>query len=263
MRVLDLYCGEGGAGMGYHQAGYEVFGVDIADTGRYPFPIAKMDAVAAMVELNMGFEVTFKRPWQTETLALSDFDFIHASPPCQRYSIATIGLRDKQYPDLIPVTRRLLIKSGKPWVIENVEGAPLFGPTMLCGTMFALTTVDHDGTALEMWRHRLFEANWKLSAPMGCRHGHFAARVAGAYGGGGRKSGQRRGYVPSLKVVEKIMGIDWMPTRRGLFEAIPPAYTKWIGEAYAQLERAPQGPDMADRHVGSDPVGAGDRGDSP
>lgn len=219
MRLLDLFCCEGGAGVGYSNAGFEVVGVDIENTGhRYPYEFHQGDAVEYLKE--HGHE----------------FDVIHASPPCQRYSHATANLNRDKYPDLIALTREALEASGKPWVMENVPRAPLNDPTVLCWSMFNEpgSVLDDDGTPLQMRRHRLFESNVTLAAPRPCNH-VAGMQVAGAYGGARRNKAEAKyirkgGYTPSKAVQERLLGIDWM-TQRGLYQAVPPSYTEHLGKA--------------------------------
>src|SRR5688500_15798892 len=140
-RLLDLFCGAGGAAMGYHRAGFEVMGVDINRQPHYPFEFIQADALWYLAALED------KRHGLT---AKDAFDVIHASPPCQLYS--TVGKQaakkhDITYPDLVGPTRELLVKSGLPYVIENVMGAPLISPIRLCGSSFGL----------DIRRHRRFE----------------------------------------------------------------------------------------------------------
>ncbi len=215
-KLLDLYCCEGGAARGYASAGFDVFGVDLFEgytQRRYPFPSHKGDALAYLEA--HGHE----------------YDVIHASPPCQRHSAGTrAGNRDR-YPDLIGPTRDLLIAIGKPYVIENVEGAPLLDPITLCGTHFGLTTVDDDGTKLYLRRHRLFESNAPLLQPQ-CQH-PAGVQWAGSYGGARRDKHEARnvrhgGYVPAAHVQAALLGVDGM-TQRGMWQCIPPAYTSWLG----------------------------------
>lgn len=231
-RLLDLFCCEGGAAVGYHRAGLDVFGVDIFEDfsqKRYPFPSHKGDAIEFVKE--HGHE----------------FDVIHASPPCQHASAGTRAMRSKgdtRHPKLIEPTREALIATGLPYVIENVAGSALIDPLVLCGTMFGLTATDDDGTPLEMWRHRHFESNGSLYANGGCRHGEFSPQVAGSYGGARRDKDEARnvrhgGYVPSKAVQQELLGVDWM-TERGMHQCVPPAYTEWIGiqiMAYLQARR--------------------------
>lgn len=207
-RLLDLFCCAGGAAMGYHRAGFEVVGVDIRPQPRYPFQFIQADAL----RLDEGF--------------LSGFHGIHASPPCQRYSdLARRNGNAADHPDLIEPVRQLLHFIGRPYVIENVEGAPLLDPIKLCGTMFP---------GLRVLRHRLFETNWTISQPehgkhplvytMDKRKGHFGrldqeTAFVQVTGGGNC----------SKAAAADAMGIDWM-TKGELNEAIPPAYTQFIGE---------------------------------
>lgn len=212
MRLLDLFCGAGGAAMGYHRAGFaEIVGVDIRPQPRYPFTFIQADALRPPVRLE-------------------DFDAIHASPPCQAYSKTRAILIGKGLPnrgrDLVASTRALL--AGRPYVLENVPGAPLRNAVVLCGTMFGLRVL----------RHRIFESSMVLIAP----------RCAGHDGGTKSHRGYSRGaryvtvgghnYNPTEG--RAAMGIDWM-TRDELNEAIPPAFTEFIGRqliaALAPAER--------------------------
>ena len=198
-KLLDLFCGAGGAAMGYHRAGFEVVGVDIAPQKHYPFEFHQADAL---------------------TYPLDGFDVIHASPPCQAYSLASLYHRQqgKQYVDLVDETRRRLIESRTPWVMENVMKAPLRSPLMLCGSMFGLL----------VQRHRLFESPWLNTtlSPFSCRHDYIPFTVCGK----GTPSWQRKrtGRNQSVDECRAAMGINWM-TRAELSQAIPPAYTEWIG----------------------------------
>lgn len=217
-KLLDLFCCEGGASMGYHRAGFDVYGVDLFEDysqRRYPFPSHKGDAIKFVKE--RGHE----------------FDVIAASPPCQHASAGTRAQDRSKYPRLIEPIREALWATGKPYVIENVKGAHLFDPILLCGTMFGLSAADDDGARLEMWRHRLFESNVDLAPPSPCDHGRFSEQVAGSYGGARRDKDEARnvrhgGYVPSKRVQQELLGIDWM-TERGMHQSIPPAYTEHIG----------------------------------
>jgi DNA (cytosine-5)-methyltransferase 1 len=212
-RLLDLFCCEGGAGVGYARAGFDVTGVDIEKQARYPFTFVQGDALEYV--LNHGHE----------------YDVIHASPPCQAYSI-TRHTHHVQHPDLLAPTRDALRATGRPYVIENVAGAPLLEPLQLCGSEFDLSTTDHDGTPLRLQRHRLFESNVFLVGNGGCRHDD-RVQVGGAYGGGSQdrihaKTVRRGGYTPPKDVRAALLGIDWM-TLHGLAQSIPPAYTEFIG----------------------------------
>ena len=151
---------------------------------------------------------------------------VHASPPCQRYSRASIcrpGLAER-YPDLIAPVRTALQATGKPYVIENVEGAPLLDPVMLCGSMFGLRAEFPCHGTVGLQRHRLFESNVPLAAPAGCRHELPALRVFG-HGCPGNSDLTGPGYAQASR---DVMGIWWM-TRDQLNEAIPPAYAEHVG----------------------------------
>jgi len=222
-RGLDLFSGAGGASMGYHLAGFEMTGVDIVKQPRYPFDFVQDDALEYLAEHG------------------TEFDFIAASPPCQAYSI-TKHSHSKEHPELIEPTRELLQATGLPYVMENVVGAPMATVVELCGASFGLTATDLDGMPLVLRRHRLFESNVMLmQQPCECRD--FKAkgfRVGGVYGGGPSnrdKSWKRGGYTPPASVRAELMGIDWM-TQKELTQAIPPAFTRWIGEQLiASLEQ--------------------------
>ena len=207
-RILDLFCGAGGAAMGYHRAGFDVVGVDIAPHFDFPFPMIVGDAL----------EILRNPPaW------LGHFDAIHASPPCQRYSTATGSNRDK-HPDLIGPVRELLEASGLPYIIENVPQAPLRDPATLCGSMFGLM----------VRRHRAFETSFPIHRDPVCHHSE-QGRPVGVYGQHPdrkqhlRPDGTQRGTkATSLGHGQRAMGIDWMEWS-DLVEAIPPAYTEYIG----------------------------------
>lgn len=217
-RLLDLFCCAGGATRGYQLAGFHVTGVDIRPQPRYCGDVFhQADAL---------------------TFPLDGFDVIHASPPCQAHTALNTMPNAKQHPDLIPATRKRLTNWGGLWVIENVPGAPLINPLLLCGTMFGLRTAD--GKA-ELWRHRGFESSAVLWSPGCCMHRESSA-VIGIYGGHGRDrrrvvtvtghaggSSKRDGTRQfSTQARSEAMGIDWM-TGTELSQAIPPAYTEWIG----------------------------------
>jgi len=197
LRLLDLFCGAGGASVGYWRAGFDVVGVDIASQPFYPFEFIKAEALS----LDYDF--------------LMSFDAIHASPPCQAYSTASALARRRgiRYPDLFNPVRRMLIASGLPYIIENVVGSPARG-IGLCGTMFGLGVK----------RHRIFESNIPLmlpDVPCSCSDhpGEFIT-VAGSM------FGKAEGAA--------AMGIDWPIDKFQLKEAIPPAYTEFLGH---QLRR--------------------------
>jgi DNA (cytosine-5)-methyltransferase 1 len=217
VRLLDLFCGAGGAGKGYSDAGFEVVGVDLDHQPNYPFDFMTGDALQVLSDPRIRFE----------------FDAIHASPPCQRHSTLKTVLT-APYEDLIASTRWMLEMTGLPYVIENVPGArrSLINPVQICGT--SLGCYDDE---TELRRHRLFESNWwAVGTP--CRHrkhrrpvgvyGHLTFNdrpnrpVDGPTGPHGWKAGKAR--------ARKLMGIDWEVTDHDVGEAIPPAYTRWVGE---------------------------------
>jgi DNA (cytosine-5)-methyltransferase 1 len=207
--LLDLFCGAGGASEGYVQAGYTVTGVDIVPQSHYHHDFVEADAITYLQHM----------AWAVEGGYITGFDAIHASPPCQRYSTMTRRWgREDEHPDLVPEVRALLQRIGLPYVIENVPGAPLENPTVLCGSMFDLG----------VRRHRLFETSFDVVQPE-CRH-QQQGKVVGVYGNSGGSStrdGVKFGGVDSWR---EAMGIQWMVGRE-LREAIPPAYTEYIGKA--------------------------------
>lgn len=228
---MDLFCGEGGAGAGYHDVGFEVVGVDNSAKrlDNYPFTFVRADAIEYL--LANGHH----------------FDAIHASPPCTGYTRGTAAIPDRmeRYDRLIGATRKALRIVGKPYIIENVADArpELIDPVMLCGRMFGLGTIDEDGTPLALDRHRLFEGGngVTLTAPLHVKHDR-SVQVAGAYGGARRDKREARevrkgGYVPrSLDVLRNLLGTPWM-TEEGCFLSIPPAYTRFLGrQLMAHLE---------------------------
>lgn len=205
-RLLDLYCGAGGASKGYADAGFEVVGVDIAPQKRYPFDFRQDDAIWFLDQLI---------EWKEEHGA-SLYDAVHASPPCQAFSRAQ-RVRSRDHPDLISPTRERLQRLGLPYVIENVPGAPLEDPITLCGGMFP---------PLRVYRHREFECSFPISAPE-----HPAHVVKQVKMGRPVEEGdfiQVVGHFSGVKYARRAMGIDWM-IREELREAIPPPYTEYVG----------------------------------
>ena len=216
MKMIDLYCCAGGAAMGYHQAGFdEIIGVDIVDRPNYPFEFVKMDALEFL-----------------RTADLSDVSFIHASPPCQCYSklkhlSGNVEKWEETHVDLVAPTREALIKTGKPFVIENVENSPLINPIKLYGSQFP---------NLYTQRPRLFESNIPLKEPVNPKVKHKTGKlgygpaedgfitVAGIRPQRGMNEVQTRLYYGFA-----LGGIDWMSLEE-LTQAIPPAYTEFIGK---------------------------------
>lgn len=207
-RLLDIFCGAGGAGIGYSEVGFDVVGVDIKPQPNYPLPFIQADALT----LDPKF------------LAL--FDALHASPPCQAYSdLAKRNGNADEWPRLIEPIRAVLVRSGLPYVIENVEGAPLLNPVMLCGTMFP---------ELRVLRHRLFEANFLIAPLPHKKHPkvHTFDKRKSHFG----KTNEWKDFVQvtgggncTLAAAREAMGIDWM-SKGEINEAIPPAYTKFVGK---------------------------------
>ena len=210
MLALDLFCGAGGASRGIYNAGFdEIVGVDNKPMPNYPYEFFQEDAVEFM---ESGLEA---------------FDFIWASPPCQAYSWSSKGRRNEgyEYADLVELTRHYLKESGKPYIIENVVGAPLLDPVVLCGTMFP---------ELKVFRHRLFESNIDLVVEMKCEHkGHEVKKrrtdthcdfftVAGH-------------WVGTSNEWSNAMGIDWMK-KSELAQAIPPVYSEYLTQQIIDKE---------------------------
>jgi DNA (cytosine-5)-methyltransferase 1 len=207
-RLLDLFCCAGGAGVGYARAGFEVVGVDIVPQKHYPFAFIQADVLS----LDPRF--------------VASFDAIHASPPCQSYSdLAKRNGNADAWPRLVEPVREMLIASGRPYVIENVEGAPLINAVVLCGTMFP---------GLRVLRHRLFEANFEIPRPFHPKHPrvHTFDKRKSHYG----KTNEWTDFVQvtgggncTLAAAKEAMGIDWM-TKGEINESIPPAYTQYVGQ---------------------------------
>ena len=205
-KIADLFCGAGGAAMGLHRAGFEVVGFDIKPMPRYPFEFHLQDAL---------------------TVDLSGFDAAWASPPCQAWvrGLSAInkmlGKKHKDYPALIAPTRELLEGTGKPFIIENIPGAPIRKDVVLCGQAFGL----------RVFRHRWFESNLLLWAPRHERHnGHTSSDMLAAY-----HTFENSDYLTVVGHLFRFkdgcvaMGIDWM-NRNELTQAIPPAYSEFLGK---------------------------------
>jgi DNA (cytosine-5)-methyltransferase 1 len=204
MKVLDLFCCQGGAGKGYERAGFDVTGVDKDPQPRYPLPFVQADAIE------------YVRAHGAE------FDFIHASPPCQLYSL-TYRIQGNDHPDLIGPTREALNATGVPWVIENVEDArsELRNPVTLCGVYFGLRT----------YRHRLFETGgWTLAQPEHAPHTVKTIKMGRALREGDYYHAV--GNFSNVDYVRRDMGASWM-SRDGLRECIPPAYAAHVGREFA------------------------------
>ena len=216
MKILDLFCKAGGAAKGYSDAGFEVVGVDIYPQPNYPYTFIQMDALEFL-----------------RTQDLSSFDVIHASPPCQAHSKcrqlseARNGGKYGNHEDFIDRTRELLNKIGKPYVIENVDGAPLRNPIALYGSQF---------NNLYTQRKRLFECNIPIHPPERKMKRHKTPTAGNGFGEDGWISICGSGGVRGMNAKQIVLywgfalgGIDWM-TRDELAEAIPPQYTEFIGK---------------------------------
>jgi len=198
-RLLDLFCCQGGASAGYARAGFDVLGVDINPQPNYPYPFVQGDAVYYL-RAHGG-----------------DFDAIHASPPCQGYSNAQ-RIQKREHPMLIDVVREALVWLGRPYVIENVEGAPLKDPVTLCGAMFGLRT----------YRHRLFESNVPIAVPAHPVHVERQVKMGRPVRPGDFY--QAVGNFSNVGYARDDMGVPWM-NRDGIRECIPPAYAEHVGRA--------------------------------
>jgi DNA (cytosine-5)-methyltransferase 1 len=197
-RLIDLGCGAGGAAWGYWLAGFDVYGVDIKPQPNYPFWFKRADFLE---------------------FPLEGFDAAHSSPPCQAYSMGTRNFGTAgRHPRLVEPMQARLRAFGLPYVLENVPGAPLVNYIQLCGTMFGLG----------VRRHRLFEVNFSI-AEMTPACAHVGIPI-GVYGRGTNSWHRKKlGRDTTKDDWRSAMGIDWMQTRRELANAIPPAYTLWIG----------------------------------
>lgn len=216
VRLLDLFCGAGGAATGYSLAGFdEIVGVDIVPQPNYPFTFIQGDALQPPVDL-------------------SAFDLIHASPPCQRFTAMRTMANAGNHADLLTPTREKFRRLGLTYVIENVEGAPMPNAVRLCGSAFGLQSSD----GYHLRRHRLFETSYPVLVP-NCYH--TPGPVVGFYGDHardarrlpGEKDRRRKDIQGSekMRLVAETMGIDWM-TWEEAKEAIPLAYTRYLGEQF-------------------------------
>ena len=227
-RIADIFCGAGGAAMGLHRAGFDVVGFDAKPQPRYPFEFVQTD-------------------WQDAPL--QEFDGVWASPPCQRYSTGTDPRAKAGHPDLVPSVQAAFRSGGVPYVIENVPGSPVRATLMLCGLSFCLALL----------RHRYFECSFVCLAPAHVSHkgldwrkGDFVTVCSGGgfnalheYSKAGpdqdrgevaRRYRQERNVWQRKAIYEKAMGIDWM-TRYELTQAVPPAYSEWIGRQWLKYFR--------------------------
>lgn len=210
LTMLDAYCCQGGASMGYYLAGFNVVGLDRDDQPHYPFPFIQGDAIEYIRAHG------------------NEYDLLGGSPPCQRYTRSQ-RIMGREHPDLIAPTREAMESTGRPWIIENVEGAPLLDTVLLCGAMFRMRT----------YRHRLFESSLPLGSRLHPRHLAPMAKM-----GRPVRDGEFMhivGNFVGVDLAREIMAMPWA-TRDGLREAIPPAYTQFLGEQAAALILADRAP---------------------
>jgi len=204
MKLLDLFCGAGGAGEGYRRAGFtEIIGIDISLQKHYPFPFIQANALLPPLDI-------------------SSFDLIHASPPCQVHS-KTKHLAGKQHQDLVGKTREMLKASGRPYVIENVPGAPLIDPVALNGFMFDLP----------LDRERWFESSIPLPFVLLPTAYKRPVKMGRPVAEGDII--QVVGHFSNVPYGRKAMGIGWM-NQHELAQAIPPIYTEWIGRRIIEAQ---------------------------
>ncbi|MFB6820316.1 DNA methylase [Streptomyces virginiae] len=216
--LLDLFCCAGGAGKGYEQAGFDVTGVDIRPRPNYPFTFRQGDALTVLAELIASGEIR-------------RYSAVHASPPCQKRCALTVGTNRSRgwggsHVDLVAPTRKLLDATGLPYVIEQPDGqADVRKDITLCGEQFDLGVIRHRNFELGGWatvqpkhvRHRGYVRGW--------RHGEYRdGPYVAAYGKGGGKA--------TVAEMQQAMSIDWTDVHEELTEAIPPAYSEWLGRAF-------------------------------
>ena len=216
-RLLDLFCGAGGAAMGYHRAGFDVVGVDINPQPNYPFEFVQADALTPIqaFEEHLGF----------------DFDAIHASPPCQAFTAMKTMANRREHADLLTPTRKLLQQTDLPWVIENVPGAPMETVFRLCGTSFGLGVEAYDGWR-QLIRHRYFESTFPMLAPS-CRHEGSTIGFYGDHARDRRRRGENGKALDfpdrdKVRLAQHALDMPWTDSWNELKEAIPPAYTEFI-----------------------------------
>lgn len=224
--LLDLFCCSGGAGAGYAAAGYTVHGVDIADRPRYPHHFTRADAIGHVRQL-------------ISSGAIEQYTLVHASPPCQAGATLTVGTNAArgwggQHTDLVAETRAVLDQTGLPYVIEQPNGrAKIRKDITLCGETFGLGVIRHRNFELSGWT-AVQPAHRPHRGPVrGWRHGIYRdGPYVAAYGEGGGKA--------TIAEMQQAMGITWTDVREELTEAIPPAFSEWIGHAFATKQTRPR-----------------------
>lgn len=232
-RLLDLFCGGGGASIGYVRAGFEVVGVDSNPHALSYYPLEGWHADALEVLDGLHDEIDPR-----------SFDVIAASPPCQPHTrtkhVARAQGKATKKPDLLEPVRSRLVALGVPYIIENVEGAPLLDPIRLCGSTFGL----------KVRRHRLFESSALLLGNGPCRHKEQGKPVGVYHRMNDTVQGRNHATgewvvggstARTLEEGQEAMGIPWLPWDL-LREAIPPAYTEHLGrQVLAHLVRRDEG----------------------
>ncbi|MFD3544461.1 DNA methylase [Streptomyces sp. NPDC058655] len=216
--LLDLFCCAGGAGTGYHRAGFAVTGVDIRPRPNYPFAFIQGDALTVLADLMSSGDIR-------------RYAAVHASPPCQKRCALTVGTNQAMgwggtHVDLVAPTRKLLDASGLPYVIEQPDGkADVRKDITLCGEMFGLGVLRHRNFELGRWSAEQPQHRPHRGRVRGWRHGaYYDGPYVAAYGNGGGKA--------TILEMQAAMGIDWTDVREELTEAIPPAYSQWLGSAF-------------------------------
>jgi len=211
-KLLDLFCGAGGAAVGYDRAGFDVIGVDLEPQPDYPFEFHQADAMEFPLD---GFRV------------------VHASPPCQKFTTLKDMHNAQEHADLLTPIRERLLKWGGHYIIENVVGAPMVDPIKICGSSFGLGVQVYDGWR-QLRRHRLFESDVLLLGQP-CNH---RGNTIGIYGDhardrrrwpGVREKGVDFPDKDKMALGKTAMGMPWATRWRSLSQAIPPAYTEYLG----------------------------------
>ena len=206
-KLLDLMCGAGGCSVGYARAGFDVEGVDLYPQRFYPYTFYEQEA-----------RYFLEKHWK-------EYDAFAASPPCQGHSMTKfLHAGHETIPDQVANTREALLLTGKPWIIENVPEAPLIDPVMLCGAMAELVEIYPE---LRVYRHRNFESNVPLPQPEHVKHPESAMKNGQTFEAG--RFVTVAGHFAGVEVAKVAMGIDWCQSGRLIAQAIPPAYTEFLG----------------------------------
>ncbi|MCK4384702.1 MAG: DNA cytosine methyltransferase [candidate division Zixibacteria bacterium] len=218
-KAIDLFCGAGGSSVGLKQAGFDVEGIDIKEQAEYPFKFYCFDIFDE---------------WRFYNINPHRFDFIWASPPCQAYSMASqpAKAKGKRYPDLIGKTRELLLKTGKPFVLENVRQAPIRHDLVLDGTMFDLGVIRKRAFEVHGFEVSLILGKKRAGTIMDGSYISVVGRGAGSIRQSYRAYMDKNGLKTIRDAYQHAMKIDWITDLKMLAEAVPPAYAKYIGEQF-------------------------------